>query len=40
MANKKPRVSVSAEVFGGWNKMGNFKPKVFPKDAETEEKLK
>lgn len=35
----KPRASVSAEVFGGWNKRGVFVPKMVPKDAETERKL-
>ena len=28
---KQPRTSVSAEVFGAWNKKGNFKAPVYQK---------
>jgi hypothetical protein len=28
---KGPRTSVSAEVFGAWNKKGDFKAPVYPK---------
>jgi cAMP-dependent protein kinase regulator len=30
---------VSAEVYGGWNKKGDFKPKVVPKSEATKQKL-
>jgi len=40
----KPRQSVSAEVYGAWNKKESFKPKIIPKTEEQkariEEKLK
>jgi cAMP-dependent protein kinase regulator len=29
--NKGPRTSVSAEVFGAWNKKGDFKAPNYPK---------
>jgi hypothetical protein len=32
---KAQRAGVSAEVYGGWNKKGDFKPKVIPKSEET-----
>jgi len=31
---------VSAEVYGAWNKKGDFKAKVIEKTKETKEKLK
>jgi cAMP-dependent protein kinase regulator len=40
MKGKKPRASVSAEVFGEWNKKGQFEAKVFEKTAETAASLK
>lgn len=30
---------MSAEVYGGWNKKGNFKPKIVQKTQETKAKL-
>lgn len=38
--NRKPRVSVSAEAFGSWNKKGDFKAVVVPKNDETKEKIR
>lgn len=37
---KAQRAGVSAEVYGQWNKKGDFKPKVVPKSQETRDKLK
>ena len=37
---KGQRAGVSAEVYGLWNKKGDFKPKVVQKNQETREKLK
>lgn len=37
---KAQRKGVSAEVYGEYNKKGDFKPKVIPKNAQTIEKLK
>ena len=37
---KAQRAGVSAEVYGDWNKKGNFKPKIVHKSAEVKEKLK
>lgn len=34
------RAGVSAEVYGQWNKKGDFIPKVVPKSQETKTKLK
>ena len=36
---KAQRAGVSAEVYGGWNKKGDFIPKVIPKSEETKAKL-
>lgn len=36
----KPRASVSAEVYGEWNRKEDFKPKVIKKDEETMENIK
>lgn len=36
----KPRQSVSAEVYGDWNKKEAFKPRVIEKDKDTVEKIK
>jgi len=36
---KAQRQGVSAEVYGEFNKKGDFKPKVVPKSQETREKL-
>ena len=36
---KKQRAGVSAEVYGTFNKKGNFQPKVIPKSNETKQKL-
>lgn len=36
----KPRVSISAEAFGTWNKRSEFKPRVIQKSSEQLEKLK
>jgi cAMP-dependent protein kinase regulator len=36
--NKKPRVSVSAEVYGQWNKKEDFKPRVIEKSEDTKNK--
>lgn len=38
--NRKPRVSVSAEAFGTWNKKEDFKPTVVPKDDSTKDKIR
>jgi cAMP-dependent protein kinase regulator len=38
--NRKQRTSVSAEAFGSWNKKGNFKPIVVPKNEETKDKIR
>lgn len=38
--NRKPRGSVSAEAFGSWNKKGNYKPVVVPKNDETKDKIR
>jgi hypothetical protein len=40
MKGQKPRASVSAEVFGEWNKRGDFTAKTIEKDADTQQKLK
>lgn len=42
MNNKgwKPRASVSAEVYGEWNRKEDFKPKVIKKDEETMDNIK
>lgn len=37
---KAQRAGVSAEVYGQWNKKGDFIPKVVPKSQETKTKLK
>lgn len=37
---KGPRTSVSAEVFGTWNKKGDFKAPCFEKSNEVKEALK
>ncbi len=36
---KVQRAGVSAEVYGDWNKKGDFVPKVVPKSKETRDKL-
>ncbi|CAI2371683.1 unnamed protein product [Moneuplotes crassus] len=36
----KPRASVSAEVYGNWNKKEDFEPRCIPKDEETVEVIK
>ncbi len=36
----KPRASVSAEVYGDWNKKEDFKPRSIPKDQETVNQIK
>ena len=38
--NRKPRTSVSAEAFGSWNKKGDFKAVVVPKDDSTKDKIR
>ena len=38
--NRKARTSVSAEAFGVWNKKGDFKAVVVPKNDETKEKIR
>jgi len=40
MKGQKPRASVSAEVFGEWNKKGQFQAKTFEKTQETAGELK
>ena len=37
--NKKPKASVSAEVFGTFNQKGNYTPKVVEKSDEVNLKL-
>lgn len=37
---KSQRAGVSAEVYGDWNKKGDFVPKVIAKSKETKAKLK
>lgn len=37
---KTQRAGISAEVYGQWNKKGDFKPKVVEKSLETRNKLK
>ena len=37
---KGPRASVSAEVFGNWNKKGEFKAPKYPKTPQVREALK
>ena len=37
---KAQRAAVSAEVYGDWNKKGDFKPKKVPKSEETRAKLR
>lgn len=37
---KQGRVSVSAEAFGKFNPLGNFKPKVVPKTETEREQIK
>lgn len=36
---KKPRGSISSEVFGIWNKKGEFQPKKVPKSPATVQKI-
>lgn len=36
---KGQRAGVSAEVYGDWNKKGDFHPKVVAKTADTKERL-
>jgi len=36
----KQRSSVSAEVYGLWNKKGVYKPKVIPKSEEQKERIR
>ena len=36
----KQRSSVSAEVYGLWNKKGIYKPKVIPKSQEQKERIR
>lgn len=36
----KQRSSVSAEVYGLWNKKGVYKPKVIPKSQEQKERIR
>ena len=36
----KGRVSVSAEVYGFWNKKEDYVPKIIPKSADIEAALK
>lgn len=38
--NRKPRTSVSAEAFGTWNKKGDFKAVVVPKNDDTKDKIR
>lgn len=38
--NRKPRGSVSAEAFGIWNKKGNYKAVIVPKNDETKDKIR
>ena len=37
---KGPRTSVSAEVFGTWNKKGDFKAPSYPKNPQVKDALK
>jgi cAMP-dependent protein kinase regulator len=37
---KMSRQGISAEVFGQFNKKGEYQPKVIPKDASTKEQIK
>jgi cAMP-dependent protein kinase regulator len=37
--SKGPRISVSAEAYGLWNKKGDFKPRVVPKTSDTKSKI-
>lgn len=39
MANSRPRLSISAEVFGKWNKKPVLTPKVFEKSSEEKKTL-
>ena len=39
LQNKKPKVSVSAEVFGKFNQKGNYTPKVVEKNEDVKMKL-
>jgi len=38
--DRKPRASVSAEVFGAHNKREDYKPRVIPKDDEQKKRIK
>lgn len=38
--NRKARTSVSAEAFGTWNKKGDFKAVVVPKNDDTKDKIR
>ena len=39
-AERKPRISVSAEAFGKWNKKEDFKAPEYPKSEEVKKALK
>lgn len=39
LQNKKPKQSVSAEVFGKFNQKGNYTPKVVEKNEDVKMKL-
>ena len=38
--DRKPRASVSAEVFGAHNRREDYKPRVIPKDDEQKKRIK
>lgn len=38
--DRKPRMSVSAEVFGAHNRREDYKPRVIPKSDETKKRIK
>lgn len=40
MKGKKQRSSVSAEVYGQFNKKGTFKPRVIPKTEDQKRKIR
>jgi cAMP-dependent protein kinase regulator len=39
-AQPKQRSSVSAEVYGLWNKKGVYKPKIIPKSEDQKERIR
>lgn len=38
--SRGPRTSVSAEAYGAWNKMKDFKPPKYPKSVEQEKRIR